>query len=157
MPMQLIDGGGVDRLVTAMQVIDGGGVDRVIQEMRVIDAAGTDRLVYSVAPPMSLSVAPSSVAGGTTGGPAITDAATATPVGGIGPYTYVWTVISYDAAVSPTVNSPTSASTTFRQTGVPANDAVGAIFRCTATDSFSSTASANVSAYFYDYSGGVIP
>lgn len=158
MPLQIIDGTATDRAITALSIIDGGGVDRVIQQLRIIDASGTDRLIYSTASPLSLSASPTEVSGGTPGGsPATTDSTTATPADGTAPYTYAWTLVSYTAATAPTVLSPTSATTQFRQTGISPNDTVTATFRCTVTDALSNTATTDVLAIFFDYSGGVIP
>lgn len=74
----------------------------------------------------------------------ITNPATVTPAGGLGPYTYSWARIS---GTYGTANSPTSATTTFYATP-PSNTIQTSVFRCTVTDSLGSTATADVTAIF---------
>lgn len=76
---------------------------------------------------------------------------TATPSGGLSPYTYAWTRVSGVGII----NSPTSATTTFSHTLSNGDDVEG-IFRVTVTDGLSSTATANVLVQFVsiDISGG---
>jgi hypothetical protein len=67
------------------------------------------------------------------------DATTATPTGGTGPFTYVWSQVGGD---SMTINTPNAASTTFSKS-VP--DAAGftGYFVCTITDSLGAVAATN--------------
>lgn len=74
-------------------------------------------------------------------GSATTNSVTATPTGGTGPYLYAWALVSGDTF---TVNSATSASTTFTAS-VGLGEDKTAIYRCTITDSLLATATATVS------------
>lgn len=74
-------------------------------------------------------------------GAATTNSVTATPTGGTGPYLYAWALVSGDTF---TVNSPTSATTTFTASVGPGEDKT-AIYRVTITDSLLATATATVS------------
>lgn len=69
-----------------------------------------------------------------------TNAVTATPSGGTGPYTYAWTYVSGDTF---TVNSPAAASTTFSRS-LAVDDTFAGEYRVTVTDSLAATASAVV-------------
>ena len=151
--MVIRDGGNVARTVTAMIVRDGTNTPRTITQMWIRDPSNTPRLVYSTSPALSLAASPTSVGGGSFGGsPATTDSTTATPTGGTGPYTYAWTLISYSSGTAPTINSATSATTTFIQTGLGPGGYESAVFRCTVTDSLAATAQADVDAFFFDFS-----
>lgn len=67
---------------------------------------------------------------------ATTNSTTVTPSGGVSPYTYSWALLSGDTL---TVNSPTSATTTFSVTGLTAGEILYSTYRCTVTDSTSGT------------------
>ena len=99
------------------------------------------KLVQSFAPPMTLAITPNGVEG-ITSFPfpvvVVSDSATATPTGGVGPYTYVWTI---SAPISP--DTPNAASTTFSAPVSPGSPESGTA-TCTATDSLGTTTSATV-------------
>ncbi|MGQ3081094.1 MULTISPECIES: hypothetical protein [Alphaproteobacteria] len=111
------------------------------------------KLVQSFAPPMSLSVTPSVTGaynGSSPGLISITSStATATPVGGTGPFTYAWTHLSGDTL---TVTNPNNASTAFRASIGP-GDSWSATYRCTATDSLGTTALGSVDITLSNNSG----
>jgi hypothetical protein len=89
-------------------------------------------------PPLTISISPASIANLRSGAGSITsDPATGTGAGGSGGYTYAWTYVSGD---SYTINSPSSASTTFTTT-LAAEELKTGTYRCTVTDSLSNTAS----------------
>jgi hypothetical protein len=143
------DAGGVNRTITSMKVLD-GTLLRTVFRVKVQDGA-TLRTVATFSPAMTASASPISVTGEGSNPLPITittNATTVTPAGGTSPYTYAWTVVSYDAGAVPVVNSPTSASTTFRQSMVGPSDFYSAVFRCTVTDGFGQTATADVDATF---------
>ena len=77
--------------------------------------------------------------------PVTTNSTTVTPTGGVAPYTYSWAYVSGDSA---TVNSPTSATTTFSRNVFINNPGQSfirsGVYRCTVTDSASQTATADV-------------
>ncbi len=57
---------------------------------------------------------------------------TATPTGGVGPFTYAWAYVSGDATIS--IVSPTSSTTVFRATGMAVGEIRSAVFSCVVTD-----------------------
>jgi hypothetical protein len=100
-------------------------------------------------PPLSLAVSPSDTGGGNfVPGTITTGSVTATPTGGLAPFTYAWTRLSGDPA-NPT--APTNATTSF---SLFANDpaSFSAVFRCTVTDSLGTTATADVPTFFEGFS-----
>lgn len=135
MPLAIRDPGNISRTIVAIQVRDSSNTPRNLVELWQRDSNNVPRLIWSLAPPMSVNIAPTSVFGFTTTGSATTDPATATPTGGTPPYSYAWTVVSYDGPVTPMADSPTSATSTFTQTSIAPADAFSAVFRCTVTDS----------------------
>ena len=118
---------------------------------------GQWRRCLSFAPPMTVSVSPSTASGGYTGRfPAsrrvTTQNLTATPVGGTGPYSYAWTVTSGAA----TANSPSMAVTTLSAQLAPDSVDVGNV-RVVCTDAQGNTAIGLADYYLYnetDNSGG---
>ncbi len=137
---------------------DAGNTPRTIQEIRVRETNNVSRIVYSVADPLSVDVSPIYAIGDASGSETgTTSAVTATAAGGYPPYTYAWSVISYSAAVSPIINSPTSNVTTITQTGVPLNDGAVAELKVVVTDAQSQQAEISFSASWTNFSGGYIP
>lgn len=145
------DGTNTPRTITGIVVRDGTNTPRTISEIWVRDTTNTPRLVYNAAgSPLTAVAAPDSPLAVDTGtGTATTADVTTTPSGGVGPYTYAWALISYDAGVAPTILSPTAATTKFVQTGLAPGDYFTALFRCTVTDSLLNTATADCNAGFY--------
>lgn len=96
-------------------------------------------------PALSLAITPDvGVSGSRTGaGLVTTTAATATPTGGLAPYTYAW--VNIGGVGSP--NTPASATTTFSATLGSGDDTFGD-FQCTVTDSLGTTATAVTTAFF---------
>lgn len=154
MPFKMEDAGGVLRTVTVMKVADAGGEIRTIRTAKVMDSGSTLRTVATFASAMTVAISPSAVFGfGFGAGSALstTDPVTATPTGGLAPYTYAWTRLSGDGEAM----SPTLATTTFRD-DVPEGETTEGTFRVTVTDSAAQTATADVTASFTNsYSGGL--
>ena len=70
---------------------------------------------------------------------------TATPSGGVSPYTYAWTVFANTGdSGSPNVTSPTAASSTFSVGGVLGQDTGSGTILMTCTDSVGATATAAI-------------
>lgn len=91
--------------------------------------------------PLTISISPASIANLRTGAGNLTsDPATGTGAGGSGGYTYAWTYVSGD---SYTINSPSSATTTFT-TNLASEQLKVGVYRCTVTDSLSNTANATI-------------
>jgi len=81
--------------------------------------------------------------------------ATAAPTRGVPPFTYSWALAS---GFGWTVNSPTSASTSFTAEDVEAFQSNDGAFVCTVTDSTGATAVTNaVNAAAYNLGGGGAP
>ena len=137
------DGTNTPRTITAIQVRDGTNTPRTITEIRVRDSNNVSRIVYSTAPPFSASASPGTVSGIGATSTLTTDASTIIPVGGTAPYTYQWTLNTYDAPIAPTANSPTSATSTFTQTGITFGESYSAEWGWLVTDSSVPPLSAN--------------
>jgi hypothetical protein len=83
--------------------------------------------------------------------------ATATPTGGLAPFTYAWTLVSSTGLTGITINYPTSASTSVTATlTVPVGTTGYANLKCTATDALGTSKSATVtfSFVYYESPGG---
>lgn len=147
MTLKFKDDGGTDHTITAVMFMDDDGVDRTLEKI----VLGSN-IIFSLAPDISVAVSPDVVGADAAGtGSATTVSVTATPTGGTAPYAYAWTLESI-AGGSPTVNIPTSATTSFSITGISTGDYCTSIARCTVTDADSFTASGTCSVAF---SGGV--
>ncbi len=94
--------------------------------------------------PLSATAAPANAYGWSTGstttGTVQSEAVTATPSGGSGSFTYNWALVSGSSAV--TAVSPSSATTSFRSTGVSTSRT--AVFRCTVSDGITSATTNDV-------------
>jgi hypothetical protein len=153
-PTTIRDATATARNITAAQVRDATNTPRTISEIWVRDSNNVSRLVFSIVPPMTASASPETVFGGTLGtGVATTDSTTVTPSGGTAPYSYVWTLLTYDNATPPAANSPAAATSTFTQTGIGIGQSYSSTWKCTVTDSSPSpyTADAFISAYWSDF------
>lgn len=91
------------------------------------------------------------VASGTDFATVTTGTSTATPTGGLGPYTYAWALISLSGGATPTIVSPSMATTNFRQSNVPSGVTNTAIFEVTATDSLGNTATDQIQVTFVNF------
>lgn len=90
----------------------------------------------------SASASPTLASGGRLGpGDVTTNTVTVTQVGGTGPYIYSWALVSGDTF---TVDSPSSATTSFSTTVTTAGQNKSATYRCTVTDSLAATCSVTV-------------
>lgn len=86
---------------------------------------------------MTATVSPTSLYKSGLAADQTTASATVSVTGGVSPYTYSWAKLSGDTF---TINSSTSATTTFTKTGMLAGDTFYGTYRCTVTDSTSGTA-----------------
>lgn len=103
---------------------------------------GTLRIIATFTPALSASITPDSATGSAFSGAVTTNTVTAVPSGGQAPFTYAWSLISYDGP-TPTITAPSSASTAFR--GTVNHEA---LFQVTVTDALGNTAQAQVTASF---------
>lgn len=145
------DGSNVQRTISQLFVRDGGNVSREISELWVRDENNVPRLVFNPTGSLTLTVEASpttvgKIALGTS--TATSNATTATPSGGTGPYTYLWILLSHDADVPPAATQPTSAVTAFIQTSMVPDGTYTSQWRVTVTDANSFTATAEVTANF---------
>ncbi len=115
-------------------------------------AGGAWREGKTFVPPMSLAIAPDDAFGSVStpvSTTATTNSVTATPTGGLAPYTYAWVRLTGTGSA----NSATSAATTFSASVGP-GDSLSGDFQCTVTDSAGGTATAAVTAIFVNFDLG---
>ena len=94
---------------------------------------------------LAVTITPGYLYKSRTGTGSITSATdTGSATGGVGSYTYAWTYVSGD---SYTINSPSSAGTTFTTT-LSSGATKSGVYRCTATDSAGGTAYADATIDF---------
>jgi hypothetical protein len=110
---------------------------------------GAWRTGKTFTPPLSVSISPTTLNAISLASPVISEGATATPTGGLGPYTYSWTRITGTLG---SATSPTLASTNFAAF-TSDGESGSSTFRCTVTDSRSSTATADITVFFSDIDG----
>lgn len=113
---------------------------------------GTWVKILNFVQPLTLDYKPnvSGIRTGTTGATVTTGPAYATPVGGVGPYSYLWTVDNGSIGIG----SPTSSTTQFTAY-VPLNSTITATATVTCTDANGSTASADVGITLSNQARGV--
>lgn len=142
--------GGATQTLSSMKARQ-GGVTRTILTVKAMFGS-TLRTVATFAPAITLDISPISGTGvstSPTGGTVTSNNCTGIPTGGIGPYTYAWTLVSGTAM---TLSGANSATTNFRL-NVPAGDVFEAVYRCTVTDVFGQTASDTVPVLLSNFSG----
>jgi hypothetical protein len=116
-----------------------------IYRCTVTDSTGGTPLTATVDVPvaidravaMTVAIYPTSIGELTNATAVTTGSCTATPTNGLAPYSYAWTKVSGGAI---TVDSSTSATTTFSATGLANFEVRSAVYRVTVTDSNSPTA-----------------
>lgn len=94
---------------------------------------------------ITVTISPDTSAASGRGASVTTGNYTATPMGGLAPYTYAWTQVSATQTV--TITAPTSAVTKFSMT-MTATDG-SATFRCAVTDALGATISDTCTASFH--------
>jgi len=148
--MPITIGTGAGNEVIANVVVGTESGNKTVLNAYVGTASGNE-LVYSS---FSASASPNSVTGFRTGaGVATTLSTTATPDGGVGPYTYSWARTSGDASIS--ITQPLAATTQFT-TSLTSGQSKSASFACTVTDTGTglSEVTNTVSATLQDIGGG---
>lgn len=145
MAVKIMDAGSVLREASSLKVQDGGTLRRILR-VKVMDDTSTLRTVATFVAPLSVSLAVSMayypVAYGPDAQPIEYDAVaslSATPAGGLGPYTYSWALLS---GTGWTLAASTTATTT--ATG-DADFVTAAVVRVTVTDATGQTATADIS------------
>lgn len=131
MTIRIRDGGNVLRAISRIRIRDAGGVLRTVQRIRIRDAGNVLRTVYAA---LSASVSPGSASGIAGTATVTTGTVTASAVGGIGPFNYLWSFTSFSAFTSPSFTAGTSATCAFEQSGMLPGDNESAVAVCTITD-----------------------
>ena len=118
-----------------------GGSWRRLQAIKVY-ADSAWRTVATFASPLDLTLSASTANKTGTNSTVTTGNITATPSGGQGPFTYAW---AKQSGGSISATNATSAQSGFRATGMAIDEQRTAVFRCTCTDAFGSSDTADVS------------
>lgn len=124
MPSTVGTSGG-NKTVSAMFVGTAGGNKAVVTGF--VGTAGGNKAFFAA---LTASASPSVVSGARSPPIVTTNATTATPSGGIGPYSYAWEKVSGDTI---SISNPSSATTIFSAT-LSSGDLRSAVFRCLVTD-----------------------
>lgn len=128
------------------------GVTRALRTIKVMDG-GVLRTVAVFADPLSVSISPSALAAFAQENTTVTtDTASASPTGGLAPFTYAWTLQANGGGTASTANSASSATTSFTKTNVPLETTYSDTWRVTVTDAVGQTATANIIASFTNFS-----
>lgn len=150
--------GGAWRTITGCRIFK-GGVWRRVEAARIYKSSAWRLAANYTAPPSSpggggggggggtitLAISPTSFsASGLDTLTVTTGALTATPSGGLAPYTYSWTVSASTGSGTNIINSRTSASTTLT-VDFPAYGTQSVTLSCVATDTLGTTQTATVS------------
>lgn len=153
MTFQVLDAGTL-RTISAGQV-KVAGVMRPLRFIKAMDG-GSLRTVATFIQPLTVSANDAGGNGDGTEGTTVstTIASTATPSGGLGPFTYAWTLIANGGGDASYANTPSAASTTFNKGNVPASQIYADTWRVTVTDSLGSTATADITVTFRNISSG---
>lgn len=128
-----------------------GGSWRRLQAIKVYsDAAWRDVATFSS--PLTLALSAGTVTKAGTSSTVTTTLQTlAIPTGGQGPFTYAW--VKQDGG-NITATQPALAGTFFRATAMAVDEARSATFRCTCTDAFGASATADVAVGLRRYDTG---
>jgi len=141
MTMKVRDAGGVLRTITRCRVRDGQTLRNIIR-MKVMDGDSNLQTVATFAQPLTLNA--NGV--GASGFDSVqTGSSTATPSGGLGPYSYSWTKVS---GTTMTLSGANTATAGFTSPTLSPGQIVEAVYRCTCTDSSGQTATADIGVTF---------
>lgn len=142
MAFKLKDASGAFRTMTKCRVLDGGALRNIVR-MKVMDADNaTLRTVATFTLPLTLSAGDAYDEGLES---TYFASSTATPAGGLGPYSYSWSRISGTVM---TVTGASAATATFYSPVLSPGTSVSAVYRCTCTDSSGQTATADINVGF---------
>lgn len=133
MGIKIRDELGILRTVTRIRFRDASNVLRTIQTVKMRDDGNTLRTVFVyLSAALSTTVLIGVDSGASVSGDVTSGSVTCNVTGGTSPFTYNWELVSGTALV--TIDSPTSASTTFTVTGAFDGVDYNATFKCTVTD-----------------------
>lgn len=138
--------GGVVQPISRLSVQISGSL-KPLRKLSV-RTGGTLKLIYNAASALTLDIEPNPAEahpprGSGTAGISVT----ATPSGGVGPYSYSWRTVSFVGAI-PGIVAASFASTLITQSGLVQFDDNPCTFACDVTDSTGATATASVAATF---------
>lgn len=133
--------GGSLKPVTSAKINVAGALKVMSRVRHNVAGALKDGASFYVA--LSASASPNPAYGTAVANPVYSSAVTVTPSGGYAPYTYSWAKIAGVGSIT----SSTSATTTFYASVAPDTPTDG-VFRCTITDSHSSTFTIDVTCTF---------
>ena len=122
------------RTLTRLRIRDASNVLRTVQRVRMRDAGNVLRTVFQA---LSATLSPTSLTPTGTTPTITTSACVATPSGGTGPYTYLWSYTFHDSATLPTINFGTTSGASFSQGSMVSTDIYNATAVCTVTDTAS--------------------
>lgn len=111
-------------------------------------APGDLNLIYSGSSPLTVTVTPSTASFVSYTSANVSGTLTATPSGGTAPYSYAWTVVSFDAPFSPTISNAAIAAPLVTKNVVTTYSEKSAVFQVVVTDALGLTATATVPATF---------
>lgn len=150
MGMQVKDAGGVLQEISSLTIKDGAALRQILQ-LKVMDGAEL-RTVATFVEPLSLGVTPAALyESGFASNVIESDDLVATPTGGLGPFTYAWSVVSGTATITTPASAITSVGSGILTVDVPEDVTV----RCTCTDSAGSIAMADADITFLFYNPGL--
>jgi hypothetical protein len=132
---------GVWHALASLKVFRSGSW-RQLKTLKVWDGSAW-RQIGRFIEPLTLSVSPNPVVETSGGSPTtqtVSGTATATPAGGLGPFTYAWAHVSGDTM---TITNGATATATFSKTLAGGASASG-VFAVTGTDAAGQTATVNV-------------
>lgn len=135
--------GGAWREITSAKIYANGAWRAIVQAKEYYSSSWREvaNLSGGSSGPLTVTASPSLIT--THGGSSQTSAAfTATPSGGLAPYTYSWTFNYEDPGPVFTIDSPTLATTTVSATGVASTKQAWLL--CDCTDALGATANTNV-------------
>jgi hypothetical protein len=154
MALAIRDAGNVSRSIAALVIRDATNTPRTIKELWLRTPDGLKQVFGQLA----VTVSPTGVSGSVNragAATAYTRYVTASPSGGVAPFTYAWARTD-GGAHGWAISSPTAAMTNFSTVVSSATDQT-ATFACTITDATGMTAtSANVSADCWNDGSGTL-
>lgn len=153
------DAGGVFREIKGIGARNAANVLKTASTALVRDAGNVLRQFFSA---LSAVVSPENVAGivsRTGSSPVTTESSTASPQGGVAPFTYLWAAV---AAPGWSIATPTAPTTRFTSPSLAASQTATGFFSCTITDATGAVAvsgrvKASATNIGSEFSGGFVP